>query len=196
MRLVLRKIAVLFFLIRKQFVTVFYTAVARFKSFCWGVEMGHNVEVSGKILIYTTNGSKISIGNNTKFRSDSLFNFRGLNHVCILQTGKKDAKIIIGDNCGFSGVSIVSDIEVFIGDNVLVGANTMIGDRDDHTERYKAIPKPVRIESNVWLGMNTVVLKGVTIGKGTIIGANSLVTKSIPSNVIAAGNPCKVIREL
>ena len=56
--------------------------------------------------------------------------------------------------------------------------------------------KPVTIGDNVWLGGNVVVNPGVTIGQGTIIGAGSVVTKDIPSNVIAAGNPCKVIREI
>ena len=52
------------------------------------------------------------------------------------------------------------------------------------------------IEDNVWLGGNVMVLKGVTNGRNTLIGAGSVVTKSIPANVIAAGNPCKVIRPL
>jgi acetyltransferase-like isoleucine patch superfamily enzyme len=48
----------------------------------------------------------------------------------------------------------------------------------------------------VWIGINTVILKGITIGKNTVIGANSLVVKDIPANVIAGGNPCKVIKPL
>jgi acetyltransferase-like isoleucine patch superfamily enzyme len=55
---------------------------------------------------------------------------------------------------------------------------------------------PVTIEDNVWLGMNVIVLKGVTIGKNSMIAANSVVTKDIPENVLAGGYPCKVIRSL
>ena len=54
----------------------------------------------------------------------------------------------------------------------------------------------INIEDNVWIGANVVVMPGVTIGKNTIIGAGSIVTKSIPSDVIAVGNPCKVLREI
>ena len=56
--------------------------------------------------------------------------------------------------------------------------------------------KPVTICDDVWLGGNVVVNPGVTIGQGSVIGAGSVVTKDIPANVIAAGNPCKVIREI
>ena len=78
-----------------------------------------------------------------------------------------------------------------IGNNVLFGANCQIGDRDGHQDRYASKPAPIIIEDGVWLGMNVTVLKGITIGKNTIIGANSLVTKDIPANCIAVGNPCK-----
>jgi len=58
------------------------------------------------------------------------------------------------------------------------------------------MPKDVNIGDNVWLGINVIVLKGVTIGEHTIIGANSVVTRDIPANVIAAGNPCKILSNL
>ena len=54
--------------------------------------------------------------------------------------------------------------------------------------------KPVEIKEGVFIGMNVKILKGVTIGENSVIGANSIVTKNIPSNVIAAGNPCKVLK--
>jgi maltose O-acetyltransferase len=55
--------------------------------------------------------------------------------------------------------------------------------------------KPILIEENVWLGYGAIVLKGVTIGKNSIIGAGSVVTTNIPANCIAAGNPCRVIKQ-
>lgn len=104
------------------------------------------------------------------------------------------ASIIIGDNCGFSAVSIIAAKEVVIGNHVMVGANTSIADWDDHTERLGTQPKPIRIGDNVFVGMNSLIMKGVTIGENSIIGAGSIVTKDIPANVVAAGSPCKVIR--
>ena len=107
------------------------------------------------------------------------------------------AKIIIGDRCGFSGTVVGAFKSITIGNNVRCGANTLITDSDWHLDDPRSgIPKDVIIEDNVWLGVNSVVMKGVTIGANTVIGANSVVTKSIPANVVAAGNPCKVIRSL
>jgi len=84
-----------------------------------------------------------------------------------------------------------------IGNNVRCGANTLITDSNWHTDDVRSgPPKEVIIEDNIWIGVNAVILKGVTIGKNTVIGVNSLVSKIIPANVVAGGNPCKVIKEL
>lgn len=136
----------------------------------------------------------IEIGHHCEFVSSSLNNFRGVNHPCTLNTGSPGAEIVIGDYCGFSGVSIVADKSVKIGNHVTVGANTIIGDRDDHSNLYPIPPKSVIIDDDVWIGMHCIILKGVHIGKNTIIGAGSIVTKDIPANCIAAGIPCKVIK--
>lgn len=139
--------------------------------------------------------SSIIIGDRCTFNSSSRFNARGINHHCILETGKPGALLKIGNHCGFSGCSIVADKEVIIGDHVMVGANTCIGDRDDHPDRLGTTPQPVHIGNNVFIGMHCIVMKGVTIGENSIIGAGSIVTKDIPANCIAAGVPCKVIRK-
>ncbi|MDP3115406.1 MAG: DapH/DapD/GlmU-related protein [Candidatus Cloacimonadaceae bacterium] len=73
----------------------------------------------------------------------------------------------------------------------------MITDGDWHSKDSRVgNPLPIYIEDNVWIGLNVLVMKGVTIGQNSIIGAGSVVTKDIPANVIAAGNPCKVIKEI
>lgn len=90
---------------------------------------------------------------------------------------------------------------------VNIGANAFIapgvclacaGHSIDSEQRANAIStsKPITIEDDVWIGANSVVFGGVTIGKGSVIGAGSVVNKDIPSGVIAAGNPCRVIREV
>lgn len=170
------------------------TFIAKLKFKLWGISYGKAIRVYGRIILYRTPMSTIQIGNHCTFNSSSKYNFRGINHPCILQTGGPTAKILIGNHVGMSGVSIVSNNSVTIGNHVLLGANCQIGDRDGHSNRYQSTPKPIIIEDNVWLGMNVTILKGVTIGENSIIGANSVVTKDIPANCLAAGNPCKIIK--
>lgn len=139
--------------------------------------------------------SSIEIGKSCTFRSDHTSNLIGVNHRCILSTHDKNAKIKIGDHSGFSGVSIGAAKEITIGNNVLCGANVVITDFDWHLNISNTQPEPVIIHDNVWIGLNTVILKGVEIGENTFIGANSLVIKNIPANVVAGGNPCKILKE-
>ncbi len=90
---------------------------------------------------------------------------------------------------------------ITIGKNCLIGPNCGMYTAThalDPIERRTGIETalPIVIEDDVWLGGNVTILPGVTIGKGSIIGAKSLVNKDIPANVIAVGNPCKVLREI
>ena len=92
---------------------------------------------------------------------------------------------------------------ITIGNRVLCGANCTIVDTDRHpidpvarAENKVADSAAIIIEDDAWLCMNVVVLKGVTIGQGTTVAANSVVTKSLPGNVIAAGVPAQVIKRL
>jgi acetyltransferase-like isoleucine patch superfamily enzyme len=115
----------------------------------------------------------------------------------MISTMTAEAQVQIGSDCGFSGTVIAAFKSIVFGRNVIFGANTLITDSDWHPEdRRSGVPAPVLIGSNVWLGVNVIVLKGVTIGENSIIGAASVVTRDIPVNVIAAGTPCKVIRPL
>ena len=159
-----------------------------------GIEINKGCSFFGIPHFYRFYFSSIEIGKNCIFRSDHTSNLIGVNHRCILSTHFKDARIKIGDNCGFSGVSIGAAKEITIGNNVLCGANVVITDFDWHLDISNSLPAPVIIHDNVWIGLNTVILKGVEIGENSIIGANSLVLKDIPSNVVAGGNPCKVLK--
>jgi acetyltransferase-like isoleucine patch superfamily enzyme len=108
-----------------------------------------------------------------------------------------EASLIIGKSCGFSGVSIGCFDKIIIGNNVRVGANVLITDSDWHLDDPRiGEASPIIIGDNVWLGYGVTVLKGVNIGVNTIIGAHSVVVSNIPDNVIAAGNPCKIIKSI
>lgn len=110
--------------------------------------------------------------------------------------------ITIGNNVYINFGCIILDCsEVTIGNDVLIGPNLgiyAVNHGLDPEERIKGacIGKPVRIEDNVWIGGDVKILAGVTVGEGSVIGAGSVVTKNIPPRMVAAGNPCKVIRPI
>ena len=110
--------------------------------------------------------------------------------------------IHIGKNFYANFNATILDVcPVTIGDNVMLGTNVSLLTPMHplkFQERNKLIEygKPIKIGNNCWLASDVKVIGGVTIGDGSIIGAGSVVTKDIPSNVFAAGNPCKVIREI
>jgi acetyltransferase-like isoleucine patch superfamily enzyme len=168
---------------------------------CWlkNVQLGKNDVFTGIPRIHRFPNSTITIGDNCRFNSSKNSVKIGLYKPCAFVTMAKNAEIVIGKNVGGTSTTITAANKIIIGNNVLLGANTFIMDSDWHnvnpdektSSRLNA--KPVVIEDGVFLGYNTVVLKGVTIGKNAVIDANSLVIQSIPANAIALGNPCKVI---
>ena len=95
----------------------------------------------------------------------------------------------------------MDDTEIFIGDDTMIGPNVTIA-----TAGHPVLPElrqeglqynlPVHIGKNVWIGAAAVILPGVTIGDNTVIGAGSVVTKDIPADVVAVGNPCRILREI
>jgi acetyltransferase-like isoleucine patch superfamily enzyme len=141
--------------------------------------------------------ARIIIGKNNCFRSSPTSNLIGINRPCIISALEPTSEIVIGDDCGFSGTVIGCFDRIVIGHRVKCGANTLITDGDWHSEDPRSSkPRPIVIGDDVWLGVNVTVMKGVTIGENSLIGAGSIVTKDIPPNVIAAGSPCMVIRPL
>lgn len=163
-----------------------------------GIYMGKGVMFYGIPKIVKSKNSEILLGDNVRLRSSHTSNLIGINRPCILSThGGAGNFIKIGEGTGLSGTVIGSFSQITIGKNVKCGANTLITDSDWHLDDLRSSPpRPIIIGDNVWLGVNSVVLKGVTIGENSLIGANSLVVKDIPANVIAAGNPCKVIKSI
>lgn len=114
------------------------------------------------------------------------------------------AELTIGNNVGMSSTRFWVHDSVVIGDNVKIGACVLITDTDAHpldylvrrTSNEGTKSAPIEIENDVWVGAYSIILKGVTIGTRSIIGAGSVVTRSIPADCVAAGNPCKVIKTI
>ena len=173
-----------------------------------GIKYGSNMRVYNSI--YLSIHGTVSIGDDLVFTSGAGFNSISRNIKGMIKT-YKDAYLTIGNNVGIGGANIFARKRINIGNNVKIGGDCIIIDSDSHSLDYverrnehlhlKAHDKnigmaPVNICDDVWLGARCVVLKGVTIGARSIIAAGSMVTKDIPADVIAGGNPCKVIRKI
>lgn len=162
----------------------------------YGVYFGHNLR--GKSVIIKNTG-KIQLGEKVNLNS-----YPGGSHYKTgLQTHCKDSRIIIGNNTILNGTMIHCRDLVQIGNYCLFGPGSKLVDNDSHrisidiTERRKP-PKsaPIVIKDNVWIGMNTLILKGVTIGENSIVAAHSVVVKDVPDNVLVAGNPSRIVKQL
>ncbi|HVZ10834.1 MAG TPA: DapH/DapD/GlmU-related protein [Candidatus Paceibacterota bacterium] len=169
-----------------------------------GVRIGRGLVLYGRPTISRARESIIQLGDQATLCSDSYYNDIGVNHEVILRTKTTSAAIIIGNNFGMSGGALCARERITIGDNVMLGANVTISDNDSHPlgavlrrqGSKDMIVKPVVIGNDVWIGADSYVGKGVSIGDNVVIGAKSVVTKSIPANCIAAGVPCRIIRQL
>lgn len=170
-----------------------------------GITFGRGLDVIGAPHVELHPGSSISLGQNVRLVSKNFATALGVNHPVVLRTLSAAARIEIGDRVGISGGTVCAARLVTIGDDTMLGANVTIADTDFHS-LYPAYRSghshptigiaEVRIGKRVLIGTNAIVLKGVTIGDNSVIGAGSVVTISVPENCIAAGNPCRVIRGL
>jgi len=177
------------------------------------IKFGKGLRVYNKVYIRAHKNAKIEIGDNFRLISGG-----GYNPICRNTRGyirvDENAHLQIGNNVGMSSTTLWAKEEIIIGNNVKIGGDCIIMDNDAHSLDYKirnggkrdeqgnyldslnAKKAPIIIEDDVLLGTRCIVLKGVTIGARSVIGAGSVVSKSIPSDCIAAGNPCKVIKQL
>jgi acetyltransferase-like isoleucine patch superfamily enzyme len=152
----------------------------------------------------------ISLGSGLKINSGKKYNPIGGDTTLRFITAKKNAILKIGNNVGISNSTIVCWNSVTIEDDVLIGGSCKIYDTDFHattqTERIaafktytldeKAKTAPIIIKKGAWIGGHCIILKGLSIGENSIIGAGSVVTKSIPDNEIWAGNPIRFINKI
>lgn len=149
-------------------------------------------KIFSRILMYFFKSLFKSTGRNNIFSPFDSFSYH---------TISLGDDVFIGKGAKFSSItSIVIGSKVMFGPNVtIMGGDhntTVVGQyMFDVKDKLKNNDLPVIIENDVWIGANCIILKGVTIGQGSIIGAGSLVTKSIPPNSVALGHPAKVVRK-
>jgi acetyltransferase-like isoleucine patch superfamily enzyme len=167
-----------------------------------GVRWGRKWRVFGAPVIQRVRGSEIVIGDGVELRSSLQSNPLAPNHPVILATRTSHATIRIGNDCGLTAATIVAAERVELGERVLVGANATIVDTDFHpldpvARRERHAPgrhAAVRIEDDVFIGMNSIILKGTTLGAGCVVGAGSVVCGSFSAGTVVAGNPARVVR--
>ena len=137
---------------------------------------------------------------------DSILEWGGANYKSLeligygsyIQIGE-GAKLSIGNSFINREVKIICNRRISIGDGCVIAMGTVIRDNDGGhhqmlSENYQN-QKPITIENHVWIGENSMILKGVTIGEGAVIAASSLINKDVPAHCLVAGNPAKIIRE-
>lgn len=190
---------------RQSIVTRLSTGFFRLQCFLSDCSCGKNLDVYGNVILRSKTGG-VEIGDGVQLISSSWRSSTGaLNHPVKLRTFSKEARIIIESGCGLNGTCIISRSTVVqVGSETIIAPNVTIMDSDFHIPwppekrmTYSGVEHdaPVFIGKRVWIGANTIILKGVTIGDNTVIGAGSVVVKDIPPNVLAAGNPARVVRE-
>jgi acetyltransferase-like isoleucine patch superfamily enzyme len=167
-----------------------------------GVKWRSGWRIFGMPTLQRYRGSEISFGDGLWLRSWHASNPLAPNHACVFATRSANSVIRVGNNCGFTGASVVATDRIEIGDNVVVGANAVIVDTDFHplnpAERLRDFNAgqhaPVFIENNVFIGMHSLILKGVRLGEGCVVGAGSVVSRDVPAGAVVAGNPAQVVR--
>jgi acetyltransferase-like isoleucine patch superfamily enzyme len=169
-----------------------------------GVQAGPGWRFYGLPIWQRHRDSVLALGARASLRSSVRSNPLGPAHPCVLSTRRAGAVLRIGDDFGMTGGSIVCEQAVTIGQRVLVGANCVITDTDFHPldpiarreDPTRGQTAPVVIGDDVFIGMGAIILKGVTIGPGSVIGAASVVTRDVPAGAVCAGNPARVVRTL
>jgi acetyltransferase-like isoleucine patch superfamily enzyme len=147
-------------------------------------------------------GATIRLGHAVLINNRLCENAAGVSHRTALIAAESGARLLIGNYVGISGAVLYCATELIVEDHVNIGAGARIYDTDFHPlnpmERRHQGKKqtksaPVRICEDAFIGANAIVLKGVTVGARTIVGAGSVVTRSLPADVVAAGNPARIV---
>ena len=169
-----------------------------------GIPWGKGWRFYGVPIVQKHRRSEMRFGSSLQIRSSLRSNPLGPNHATILSTWTEGAKLLVGSHFAMTGGALCAAERITIGNNVTIGANTTVVDTDFHplnpvlrrSLSAQANTAPVVIEDDVFIGMNCLILKGVTIGQGSVVGAGSVVARDVPPKVIVAGNPAAILREL
>jgi len=194
-------------IIRIHLANIIPTFFARTSLNLMGCKFGKYLIVNGKCYFRVQRKGAISFGENIKITSRFLSNSVGISNPTFIECATREATLAIGNNTGLTSCIISCRNKITIGNNVKIGGNVRIFDHDFHSLNHLnrrnyaedslfTKSSPVIIEDDVFIGTNSIILKGVHIGARSIIGSGSIVVNDIPEDCIAAGNPARVIRRI
>lgn len=150
---------------------------------------GENLRARNPGMFFLGKGAEVHIGNNVKLEKKVRFSLAD------------NARVYIGDNSYLGDYTLVlANDEISIGKDCAISWHVLFMDTSSHPlgfagEEPKTKIAPIRVEDHVWIGCRAVILKGVTVGEGSIIANNAVVTKDVPLRTMVAGNPARVIKE-
>ena len=184
---------------------MFYTATTRLKLGALGCSCGKKFKIDGKLWVWAQKKGCIHIGDNVRINSRFGSNLVGLTNPVVFQC-LENGTIAIGNNSGLSSVVLSARSNIIIGDNVKIGANVRVFDHDHHSldsifrrggeDKSHVKTRPVVIGDDVFIGTNSIILKGVSVGNRSVIGAGSVVSCDVPADEIWAGNPARFVKKL
>ena len=190
---------------------IFYIRWNRLAFWLNGAQFGKNMLVYNRFYLDKNPKARLTIGDDFIFTSGEAYNALCRNIRGCMFLPVPESVIDIGNNSGISSACLWAKTRITIGDRVKIGGDCILMDTDAHNLDYRvrgsgemigkfgkdsltAASAPIVIEDDVLIGTRCIILKGVTIGARSIIAAGSVVTKSIPADCIAGGNPAKVIK--
>ncbi len=167
-------------------------------------KVGNGTVFLGVPTIEVFSRKSIVLGRNVMVNSENMYYHVSAYQKCKFVANKVDSIIVIGNNTRIHASCIHAKSKVSIGNNCLIAGNCQIIDSSGHelllenpSQRIYSVSKPneIIIEDNVWIGMNSIILPGVTIGEGAVIAAGSIVTKDVPTQTLVGGNPAKILKQ-
>ena len=179
--------------------------LARLYLRCWGVEVGSGLILCSFPICRRSRGARIRLGSNVAISNKIDENLVGISHRTVLAAVGEKAELTIGDRVGISGAILFSTCSITIEDYVNIGVGVKIYDSDFHPidamarrihDKSQIKSAPVRICQDAWLGAESMILKGVTVGARSIVAARAVVVKDVPEDCIVAGVPAQIVARL
>jgi acetyltransferase-like isoleucine patch superfamily enzyme len=173
-----------------------------------GARVGRRLTMFSLPYCRVHKGSDMTIGDDAAIMNRLVENPAAVFHRTVLITAREGASLTIGDHVGISGAVLYCSRQITIGNHVKIGAGAMIYDTDHHPtdwwlrrHEYKDIldqipSAAVVIQDDVWIGARAIILKGVTIGRRSVVACGAVVTHDVPSDCLVAGVPARVVKTL